>query len=141
MSYVYKDQENRNHVKSSLITEFVYELNSLINIKDDEGDSHETPHKRRNTQCYAPSTLTMSPTYALGTKVEDDHIPCLNPKCRWLQFQHYFYAHKIGYWLLPASDEDTLHCEICRRLNAGECKFSDIRITKNSEVCIRGTTI
>lgn len=125
---VFKSNETRNQVKSALASEFI---NKLGNI-----DVH-VPEKRRRVDNYNPEPVARLSS-SVGVRVDptSDILPCINIDCRWIEFLEYFYAKKVGYWSLPATTSDG-HCEICRQVNSGECRFSDIKISHDMVACVR----
>jgi hypothetical protein len=130
---VFKTPENRNHVKTSLIIEFIHKLKTLKTNKKNICNS-----KRKLPLCINDKKMKRSTN--IGVKVKDGYLPCTNINCYWIQFLTYFYAKKFGVWLLPAVTEEG-HCEICRRIKNETCKFSEIKLSKNMETCINGEKI
>jgi len=104
---------------------------------DEKGDKAITPARKRikknPTDFFKYSRLNINK----AEKCDENTMPCNNIKCRWIQFLHYFYAKKLGYWLLPAvTPED--HCEVCRLVNTGERKLSEFQISRDLKVCVDG---
>ena len=129
---IFKSAENKNYVKSSLITEFIFNLNSFIDLKNE-------PSYKKHKVC-TPSINTnklLKRNVEIGSAVTPGTMPCVNIECRWLQFLTYFYSHKLGYWSLPAVTQED-HCEICRLINTTDVKFSDIQISKDMIACVNG---
>lgn len=129
---IFKNNETRNQVKSALASEFI---NKLGNI------TVHVPEKRvklvNNVNNVNPE-LVARLSSSLGVRVDptSDILPCININCRWIEFLDYFYAKKVGYWSLPATTSNG-HCEICRQINSGECRFSDIKISHDMVACVR----
>lgn len=136
--FIFKVPENKNHVKSSLTTEFIFNLNAMI---DEIENRQVTNPKRKRTKTTVTHENTLSrDRVGIAEKCSDDAMPCNNINCRWVQYLHYFYANKYGYWLLPAVTQND-HCEVCRLVNSGLNKMSDFQLSKDLKVCVGGKTI
>lgn len=131
---VFKNTENRNHIKSSLIIEFSYNLTQLIEKKE------KTQLKKAKLSKREIEQVKMLRSKSLGKKVEKDFLPCVNTRCRWVQFLLLYYKEALGsLWLLPAHTGG--HCKICFLINNKKCRMSDIQVSRSLCACVFGNKI
>lgn len=135
--FIFKTPENKNHVKSSLTTEFLFNLKSMIDEKEQEVMMQSEKRQRTN---YSDTAKLTRDLQNKSEKCSETAMPCNNTKCRWLQYLHYFYADKVGYWVLPAVTVED-HCEVCRLVNNGIHKMSEFQLSKDLKVCVNGKVL
>lgn len=129
----YKYNENKNHAKSSMMAEFIYNLQTILSNRG-SGPPPVGPHTIPMVDLLVNTNVHVEDF--LEWDGESRTTPCLNTSCEWLEYFVTFYGH-IPIWPLPADPSHPRgHCKICQGLATGIFRRRDIKVTGGNKVLI-----
>lgn len=131
----YKYNENKNHAKSSMIAELIFNLQTILSNRS----SSVCPPVEVLGSISMADILANANVHVenfLEWDGESRTTPCLNTSCEWLQYFVTFYSSKgIPIWPLPADPSHPLgHCKICQGIASGAIRRRDIKVTGGNKV-------
>lgn len=132
----YKYNENKNHAKSSMIAEFIYNLQTILSNRNSSGVPPRGPRTINMVDLLVNTNVHVEDF--LEWDGESRTTPCLNTSCEWLEYFVTFYSSKnIPIWPLPADPSHPRgHCKICQGLTTGIFRRRDIKVVGGNKVLI-----
>lgn len=133
----YKYNENKNHAKSSMIAEFIFNLQTILtNRNSSVGHPVEALGSINMVDLLANTNVHVE--NFLEWDGESRTTPCLNTSCEWLEYFVTFYSSKkIPIWPLPADPGHPRgHCKVCQGVTTGIFRRRDIKVTGGNKVLI-----
>jgi hypothetical protein len=120
----FKYSDNKNHVKTSMIAEFVYNLRAMLEARGDPPYSNHRPPGE-------------PPGEPMPTIPPGGTTPCLNVDCEWISYFLTYYTSKLTIWPLPADPSHPRgHCKVCKYINEEGGRRSHLRVTDDRKVVI-----
>lgn len=137
LNLTYKYTENRNHAKSAMISEFLYNIRTILNNRSTSmGAPVEVIGSIPMGEILLNTNLHVENFYEWDG--ESRTTPCMNHDCAWIEYFCIFYASsELPLWPLPADPEHPMgHCKVCQGLASGDIRRRNIKVVGVNKIKI-----